>query len=77
MKKITLYCHTGQVEVFHSMLLQYCPKRTYFPHDAMKACLMAAALDWNGQVREEVKDADVLPILRSAVKTAVSHGSLP
>jgi hypothetical protein len=27
---ITMFCHTGELEVFHSMLLKYCPKRQHF-----------------------------------------------
>jgi len=25
------FCHTGELEVFHSMLLKYCSKRQHFP----------------------------------------------
>ena len=31
--RVTLFCHTGQIEVFHSMLLKYCPKRQFFPYE--------------------------------------------
>jgi hypothetical protein len=55
---ITKFCHTGDLEVFHSMLLKYCSKRQHFQYDAMKARLMLAALDWNSQSREIVTDGD-------------------
>ena len=55
---ITKFCHTGDLEIFHSMLLKYCSKRQHFQYDAMKARLMLAALDWNTQSREVVKDDD-------------------
>ena len=28
---VTLFCHTGDLEVFHNTLLKYTPKRLYFP----------------------------------------------
>ena len=56
MEKITKFCHTGNIEVFHSFLLKYCPKRQYFPYETMKARLMLAALDWNCQKREIITD---------------------
>jgi hypothetical protein len=55
---ITKFCHTGQLEVFHSMLLKYCPKRQHFAYETMKARLMLAALDWNGQERKVVTDKE-------------------
>lgn len=60
--RVTMFCHTGQIEVYHSMLLQYAPKRIYFPYDAMKARLLVAALDWNGQERDLVTDKDGNPV---------------
>ena len=30
--KLASFCHTGQLEVFHSFLLKYCQKRQYFPY---------------------------------------------
>ena len=53
---ITRFCHTGELEVFHSMLLKYCPKRQHFKYEAMKARLYLAALDWNSQTKEECRD---------------------
>jgi hypothetical protein len=58
LEHITKFCHTGQIEVFHSMLLKYCPKRQHFAYASMKARLMLAALDWNGQEREEKIDKE-------------------
>ena len=53
---LTKFCHTGELEVFHSMLLKYCSKRQHFHYDAMKARLMLATMDWNSQTREELLD---------------------
>jgi hypothetical protein len=47
--QITEFCHTGSLEIFHSMMLKYCPKRQHFPHAGMKARYYLAALDWNLQ----------------------------
>ena len=33
--KLTKFCHTGHLEVFHSMLLNYCPKRLHYPYPGM------------------------------------------
>ena len=30
---LTKFCHTGELEVFHSMLLKYCSKRQHFPYE--------------------------------------------
>ena len=38
------------------MLLKYCSKRQNFQYNAMKARLMLAALDWNTQTTEVMKD---------------------
>jgi hypothetical protein len=54
--QLTKFCHTGELEVFHSMLLKYCLKRQHFHYDAMKARLMLAAMDWNSQTRVELTD---------------------
>ena len=32
MKKLTSFHHTGSLEVFHSLLLKYCPKRQHFSY---------------------------------------------
>ena len=32
---LTGYCHTGQLEVFHSMLLKYAPKRQHFHYEGL------------------------------------------
>ena len=44
------FCHTGVLEVFHSMLLKYCPKREYFSYKRMKARSQLAAIDNNDNV---------------------------
>ena len=56
--QITMFCHTGELEVFHSMLLKYCPKRQHFHYEAMTARLYLAALDWNSQTRGVKFDDD-------------------
>ena len=34
--------HTGSLEVFHSLLLKYCPKWQHLSHDGMQACIKLA-----------------------------------
>ena len=47
LRKITEFCHTGDLEVYHSMLLKYCPKRQHFSHKGMVARTQLTALDNN------------------------------
>lgn len=47
--QLTKFCHTGQLEVFHSMLGRYAPKRLAFSHSGMKARCLLAVIDWNTQ----------------------------
>ncbi len=49
LRQLTEFCHTGQLEAFHNMLLQYCPKRLVFHHEGMKGRLLFAGLAWNAQ----------------------------
>ena len=46
-KKLTGFHHTGSLEVFHSSLLKYCPKRQHFSYLGMQARLELAILDHN------------------------------
>ena len=45
--KLTDFCHTGQLEVYHSMMLKYCSKREHFSYQGMVARTQLAALDNN------------------------------
>ena len=45
--KLTEFCHTGELEVFHSLMLKYCPKREHFSYQGMLARTQLAALDQN------------------------------
>ena len=46
-EKLTEFCHTGEVEVYHSEQLKYCPKREHFSHKGMTARTQLTALDHN------------------------------
>ncbi|XP_050399974.1 uncharacterized protein LOC126817165 [Patella vulgata] len=50
LEKLTLACHTGDLEVYHSMMLKYCPKRQHFSFEGMVARTQLAALDHNNGV---------------------------
>lgn len=41
------FCHTGQLEVFHSVMTKYCPKREHFSHPCMVARTQLAVIDHN------------------------------
>ena len=45
--KLTDFCHTGKIEVYHSMMLKYCSKREHFSYKGMVARTQLAALDNN------------------------------
>ena len=45
--KLTDFCHTGKIEVYHSMMLKYCSKREHYSHRGMIARTQLAALDNN------------------------------
>ena len=47
MQQMTQFCHTGNLEVFHSMMLKYSPKRQHFSHSGMIARTRLAVLDNN------------------------------
>ena len=46
-KILTGFQHTGALEVFHSLLLKYCPKRQHFSYIGMQARIELAILDHN------------------------------
>ena len=52
------FCHTGELEVFHSLILKYCPKRQHFPYASMLARTLLAVLHWNSSTREAATNAD-------------------
>ena len=45
--KLTNFCHTGKLDVFHSMMLKYCSKREHFSYQGMIARTQLAVLDNN------------------------------
>ena len=47
MKKLCGFHHTGSLEVFHSLLLKYCPKRQHFSYVGMQARIELTILDHN------------------------------
>ena len=53
LKLVTEFHHTGNLEVYHSMMLKYCPKRQHFNHEGMVARTQLAALDNNHNCSRE------------------------
>ena len=47
MKYFTGFSHTSNPEVFHSLLLKYCPKRLHFSLPGMIGCTQLAILHFN------------------------------
>ncbi|XP_078356850.1 uncharacterized protein LOC144641691 [Oculina patagonica] len=59
--KLTDFCHTGNIEVYHSMMLKYCSKREHFSYKGMVARTQLAALDNNantGRAQAQVKSGE-------------------
>ena len=53
MSYFTEFKHTGNIEVFHSVLLKYCPKRLHFNHHGMIAQTQLAVLHFNTSINAE------------------------
>ena len=69
--KLSDYCHTGALEVYHSMLLKYAPKRLHFNYAGMQTRLQLAAMDHNYNVdRKLAKDKEGNPLVRQAYTKA-------
>ena len=52
-KMLIGFQHTGALEVFHSLLLKYCPKRQHFSYIGMQARIEVAILDHNLQHQQK------------------------
>ena len=46
-KQLNQFCHTGEIEVYHSMMLKYVPKRQEFQYPQMVTRTQLAVLDHN------------------------------
>jgi hypothetical protein len=57
--KLSDFYQTGQLEVFHSMLLKYVPKRQHFNYADMPTRLQLAALDHSHNVGRQT-DTNVM-----------------
>ncbi|KAK1889567.1 putative chemoreceptor glutamine deamidase CheD 1 [Dissostichus eleginoides] len=47
LKYCALYCHTGHLEVYHSLINKYVPKRQHFSYEGMACRTQLAAIDHN------------------------------
>ena len=52
-QQLTFSCHTGQLEVYHSVQTKYLPKRQHFSYKGMVARTQLAALDHNANTGRE------------------------
>ena len=55
--KLTDFCDTGKIEVYHSMMLKYASKREHFSYKGMVARTQLAALDNNVKSGEQAGEA--------------------
>ena len=53
-RQLNLFCHTGDLESYHSMMLKYVPKRQAFGYSQMVARTQLAVLDHNFNLKREV-----------------------
>lgn len=51
-ERLTLFCHTGSLEIFHSAALKYKPKRNHFFIDAMVARTQLSILEHNSNLQD-------------------------
>ncbi|XP_045184343.2 uncharacterized protein LOC123542510 [Mercenaria mercenaria] len=49
-RQCSKFCHTGNLESYHSLMLKYCPKRLHYSMAVMNARTQLAALDHNFNV---------------------------
>ena len=70
-RKLSQFCHTGQLEIYHSVVLKYASKRNHFHYPAMRARLQLAALDHNHNVdRAMATDKAGQPVIRQIFSKA-------
>ncbi|XP_063076993.1 uncharacterized protein LOC134466993 [Engraulis encrasicolus] len=50
LRQMTLFKHTGSLEVYHSVILKYAEKRLHFSYDSMRARSQLAILDHNNNL---------------------------
>ena len=53
-RQLNLFCHTGDLETYHSMMLKYVPKRQAFGYAQMIARTQLAILDHNFNLKRDV-----------------------
>jgi hypothetical protein len=46
-RQLSEFCHTGNLEVYHSLMTKYCPKRQEFDEDQMNTRTALAIIDHN------------------------------
>ena len=65
-EKLTEFHHTGALEVYHSLMLKYVPKREHFSYNGMEARLQLSALDNNFDCNRE----------HAVIKSGMNKGTL-
>ncbi|XP_040182415.1 uncharacterized protein LOC120915727 [Rana temporaria] len=55
-ERLTLFCHTGNLEIFHSTALKYKPKSNHFFMDAMVARTQLSILEHNSNLQDTSLD---------------------
>ncbi|KAJ8365025.1 hypothetical protein SKAU_G00138560 [Synaphobranchus kaupii] len=62
LNQMTLFKHTGDLEVYHSAMLKYMQKRLHFTYNTMKARTQLSVMDHNSNVgREHATNCDGTP----------------
>lgn len=54
-RQLNYFCHTGNLEVFHSLMTKYCPKRQEFDWTQMLARTVLVVLDHNNNTKRPLK----------------------
>ncbi len=70
-KRLSQFCHTGNLENYNSVVLKYAPKRQHFHYRGMQARLQLAALDHNHNIgRAAAKDKSGKDVVRQIYSKA-------
>ena len=68
------FCHTGNLEVYHSLLTKYVPKRQDFDYDQMICRTAIAVIDHNmSQNRGQKVDEHGIGVYKTAYSKVVSN----
>ena len=74
-RQLSEFCHTGNLEVYHSLLTKYIPKRQEFDFDQMNCRTAIAVIDHNmSQNRPQKVDSQGNPVFNTSTRRVQANG---